>query len=46
MKLFIPYPYFQRNDDEFDTKIAGPWIRKWELIHSNRHTDEAWKEFM
>lgn len=35
-----------RNDDDFDTTISGPWIRKWELVHSNRHTDQAWKEYM
>lgn len=37
---------FQRNDNDFDTTISGPWIRKWELVHSNRHTDQAWKEYM
>lgn len=37
---------FQRKDDEFDTTISGPWIRKWELVNSNRHTDQAWKEYM
>ena len=22
----------------FDTTIAGPWMKKWPLVHSNRHT--------
>jgi len=24
--------------DEFDTTIAGPWMRQWEIEHHNRHT--------
>ncbi|CAH1792836.1 unnamed protein product [Owenia fusiformis] len=29
--------------DEFDTTIAGPWMKKWELVHHNEHT-KAWME--
>lgn len=25
--------------DEFDTTIAGPWMRRWEIVHVNTHTD-------
>ena len=25
-------------DPAFDTTIAGPWMRNWDLIHHNRHT--------
>ena len=28
---------FQVN--EFDTTIQGPWMRQWEIVHVNRHTD-------
>ena len=23
-----------------DTAIAGPWMRKWDIVHMNRHTDK------
>ncbi|KAK6999193.1 hypothetical protein BgiMline_008824, partial [Biomphalaria glabrata] len=26
-------------DDPFDTIIVGPWMKKWEMTHTNRHTD-------
>ena len=32
------------DDDEFDTTIQGPWMKKWELVHKNRHTDRLFKE--
>lgn len=25
-------------DDEFDTNIHGPWMRRWEIVHHNKHT--------
>lgn len=25
-------------EDEFDTTIQGPWMKKWEMVHRNRHT--------
>ncbi|XP_076436301.1 1-deoxypentalenic acid 11-beta-hydroxylase-like isoform X2 [Babylonia areolata] len=25
-------------DPEFDTRITGPWIGKWEIVNHNRHT--------
>ncbi|ESO90036.1 hypothetical protein LOTGIDRAFT_164337 [Lottia gigantea] len=27
-------------DEEFDTTITGPWMKKWDLIHMNRHTEK------
>lgn len=27
-----------KNEDFFDTTIPGPWMKKWELVHHNRHT--------
>ena len=24
--------------DPFDTKIQGPWMKRWEITHHNRHT--------
>jgi len=29
----------QEEDPEFDTTIPGPWMKKWEIIHMNKHTD-------
>lgn len=31
-------------DPEFDTRVTGPWIGKWEIINHNRHT-QAFKAF-
>nr|CAB3264841.1 phytanoyl-CoA dioxygenase-like [Phallusia mammillata] len=25
--------------DEFNTEISGPWMKRWEIVHHNRHTD-------
>ena len=25
-------------DDEFETRIAGPWMERWPLVNQNRHT--------
>ncbi len=25
-------------EDKFDTTIVGPWMKKWEIVHHNRHT--------
>ncbi len=25
-------------DDEFDTTIMGPWMKRWDLVHHNKHT--------
>ncbi|XP_041351420.1 uncharacterized protein LOC121370336 [Gigantopelta aegis] len=33
----------QVDEDEFDTTIQGPWMKKWELVHQNRHTDKLFK---
>lgn len=27
-------------DDEFDTTIQGPWMKKWEIVHQNPHTEK------
>ena len=27
------------DDKRFDTTIQGPWMKKWEMVHMNRHTD-------
>ena len=24
--------------DEFDTTLHGPWMKRWEIVHHNRHT--------
>ena len=26
------------DEDEFDTTIHGPWMKRWEIVHHNRHT--------
>ncbi|XP_052765897.1 1-deoxypentalenic acid 11-beta-hydroxylase-like [Mya arenaria] len=26
-------------DPEFDTTLPGPWMKKWEIVHMNKHTD-------
>ncbi|XP_069117186.1 phytanoyl-CoA dioxygenase domain-containing protein 1 homolog [Argopecten irradians] len=26
-------------EDEFDTHVKGPWIKKWENVHMNRHVE-------
>lgn len=26
-------------DEEFDTTIQGPWMKKWQITHMNAHTD-------
>ncbi|ESO90037.1 hypothetical protein LOTGIDRAFT_233877 [Lottia gigantea] len=31
-------------DKEFDTTITGPWMKKWDLIHMNRHTEKMLTE--
>ncbi|KAH3859334.1 uncharacterized protein LOC127871842 isoform X2 [Dreissena polymorpha] len=27
-------------DDAFDTTIQGPWMKKWEIVHVNRHVEK------
>jgi hypothetical protein len=27
-------------DADFDTTIQGPWMKKWELVNHNTHTDK------
>ncbi|KAK7103955.1 phytanoyl-CoA dioxygenase domain-containing protein 1 homolog [Littorina saxatilis] len=28
----------EEGEDKFDTTIQGPWMKKWEMVHMNRHT--------
>ncbi|XP_013390036.1 uncharacterized protein LOC106167021 [Lingula anatina] len=30
--------------DDFDTTIVGPWMKKWKIVHHNRHTKKMTKE--
>ena len=30
-------------DDPFDTRIAGPWMKRWRVKHHNKHTEFAEK---
>lgn len=25
--------------EEFDTTVSGPWMRRWEIVHVNQHTN-------
>ncbi|XP_050406206.2 uncharacterized protein LOC126821756 isoform X1 [Patella vulgata] len=34
----------QKGQDEFDVTIQGPWMKKWELVHMNHHTDKLLDE--
>ena len=27
-------------DENFDTTIQGPWMKKWEIVHINRHVSK------
>ena len=31
-------------DPEFDATIPGPWMKKWEIVHMNKHTDKFLKD--
>ena len=26
-------------EDPFDTIIAGPWMKKWDIVHMNKHVE-------
>ena len=28
----------KETDDDFDATIYGPWMRRWEIVHHNKHT--------
>ena len=30
-----------KSDDEFDTRISGPWMKRWPITHHNQHTAHA-----
>jgi hypothetical protein len=34
----IDWKSFNEKEAEFDTTIPGPWMKKWEIVHHNRHT--------
>lgn len=36
MKDTIP----NAEDDDFDTTIQGPWMKKWEIVHVNQHVSK------
>ena len=39
IKMFIEY--FMRQDEKYDDlvpEISGPWMRRWEIVHHNKHT--------
>ena len=27
------------SEDQFDTTIHGPWMRRWKIVHHNKHTE-------
>ena len=29
---------YAESEEDFDTTIHGPWMRRWEITHHNRHT--------
>ncbi|KAL4237484.1 hypothetical protein ACF0H5_002200 [Mactra antiquata] len=31
-------------EEEFDTTIQGPWMKKWDIVHMNKHVDRFLKE--
>ena len=31
-------------DPELDTTIPGPWMKKWEIVHMNKHTERHRKD--
>lgn len=31
-------------DPEFDTTLPGPWMKKWEIVHMNKHTERHRKD--
>lgn len=32
-------PTKTKEENEYDTAISGPWMKKWEIIHENKHTE-------
>ena len=30
--------------DEFDITVQGPWMKSWEIVHINKHTDAFEKD--
>lgn len=34
----------QAEDSNFDTTIQGPWMKKWDIVHMNLHTDKLTDE--
>ncbi|KAL3873369.1 hypothetical protein ACJMK2_036498 [Sinanodonta woodiana] len=34
------HPETEAKDSEFDTTIPGPWMKKWKIVHVNRHVQK------
>lgn len=32
------YEYLEKEQEEFDITIPGPWMKNWEIVHMNEHT--------
>lgn len=37
------YIFQDLEEEEFDTTIQGPWMKKWEIVHMNKHVDRFLK---
>ena len=44
VNIYFLFPCVQTVEEEFDTTIPGPWMKKWELVHTNKHTDAYFAE--
>ena len=29
-----------KTDEDFETTVVGMWMKKWEMVNTNRHTDK------
>ncbi|XP_078491713.1 uncharacterized protein LOC144742356 [Ciona intestinalis] len=29
----------KEDNDDFTTEVAGPWMKRWDIVHHNRHTE-------
>ncbi|CAD5121217.1 DgyrCDS9751 [Dimorphilus gyrociliatus] len=39
MNNILSDPSKTAEENEFDTTITGPWMKRWEIVHENKHTD-------
>lgn len=44
MKDYIKDELPQAEDEDFDTTIYGPWMKKWDIVHVNQHVAKFNKE--